>query len=79
MSIGRNGGVVNDLLLKTNAGIHLYTQEEIENYIITVYTEFKNYGSIRYHGIDNIVKQFNQDEMASKFSYLFNNVLNNQW
>ena len=51
LSMGSSGGVVEEILKKTNAGANLNNLEDIKNFIEKKYLEYKNYGLVKYEGI----------------------------
>ena len=75
ISIGEKGGEVAKLLKATNAGIHCRTTEEIENFILKTYLEWKNSGIVKYCGIKEEIMKFSHIEMARKFV----NILEKKW
>lgn len=68
LSIGISKGVVEELLSKTKAGVHISNHYELENYIKAAYTDYKINGNIGYKGIDSELKKYSQNEMAKKFA-----------
>jgi len=69
LSIGNtNGGVVNDLLKQTNAGVHVQTETELWEYLFKAYQEYKELGAVQYQGIDAEIMKFSHLEMAKKFA-----------
>lgn len=69
LSIGNpNGGVVNDLLKQTNAGVHIQTDAELWEYLFNAYQEYKELGAVQYHGIEAEIMKFSHFEMAKKFA-----------
>jgi len=62
------GGVVKDLLNQTQAGVHVSNEEELRQYLLTAYREFKNCGAVTYHGINTEVMKYSHREMAKKFA-----------
>jgi len=74
-SIGISGGVVEELLSETKAGVHASTQEEIEDALKNLYYEFKSSGRVGYNGIESEVNKYSQREMARKFAELLNNMV----
>jgi hypothetical protein len=68
LSIGALGGVVEELLKITGAGIHLSSQEDTEKVIMKAYHEYKSLNTVSYHGLSYEIDKFSQIEMARKFS-----------
>lgn len=78
LSIGISGGVVEELLTKTSAGIHASTQEEIEDVLRKFYYEFKLKGKVGYSGINSEIEKYSQKEMARKFAEVLNDITSNK-
>ncbi|NQE44520.1 hypothetical protein C5S31_00680, partial [ANME-1 cluster archaeon GoMg2] len=68
LSMGISGGVVEDLLKETNAGVHTSSQEEIERALKIFHSEFKLKGRVGYCGISTKIERYSQREMARKFA-----------
>ena len=67
MSIGYKGGVVDELLEKTNAGVSLNDVDEIKKEIFRAYSEFKSSGEVKYSGIPEEIEKYSHKEMAKEF------------
>ncbi len=76
LSIGSTGGVVEELLIKTNAGVNLNKLNEIKNHIEKTYLEYKNNGRVKYEGIPEQVNKYSHKNMAKKFATLLNEITN---
>lgn len=74
LALGYVGGVVDDLLKQTNAGVSLDNVDEIKKEILRAYSEFKSYGSVQYNGLNGEVKKYSHKEMAKKFVDVFNQI-----
>jgi len=73
VSMGLSGGIVEELLRKTNAGIHVSSKdgsEGIKSIIKKAYCEFKLTGKVTYHGIQSEIDKYSHREMAKKFAAL---------
>jgi len=62
------GGVVKDLLKQTQAGVHVSNVEELKEYLIKAYMEYKKTGAAQYNGIEAEVMKYSHREMARKFA-----------
>ena len=52
LSIGcTDGGVVKELLDQTQAGVHISKEEDLKEYLLKTYHEYKENGVVQYHGI----------------------------
>ena len=68
------GGVIKELLIETQAGVHVRNNEEIKEVIIKAYREYKDFGTVLYHGIDEEVMKYSHKEMARKFAEVLDTV-----
>jgi len=75
LSIGASGGVVEDLLKITGAGLHLSRQEDMERIIMNAYHEYKSNNTVSYHGLPSEINKFSHIEMARKFSAVLDDLL----
>jgi glycosyltransferase involved in cell wall biosynthesis len=67
LAVGYVGGVVDELLDKTNVGISLNKVDRIKEEILKAYSQFKSSGSVSYNGKLDEVKKYSHKEMAKKF------------
>lgn len=67
LALGFVGGVIDDLLQETNAGVSLNQLDEIKEEILRSYSEFKSLGSVSYKGNNNEVEKYSHVEMTKKF------------
>ena len=74
ISIGYVGGVIDELLEKTNTGISLNSVDGIKKEVFRAYSEFKS-GQLNYSGIPEEINKYSHKEMANKFANVFNNTL----
>ncbi|WP_048067203.1 hypothetical protein [Methanospirillum hungatei] len=61
-----------ELLDQTKAGVHCATEDELRNYLIQAYREYKELGAVQYHGIEKEIMKYSHVEMARKFTVLLN-------
>jgi hypothetical protein len=71
MAIGGLKGATSELLTKTGAGVQLFSAEEIRNFLLTSYQQYRDRGSVTYAGISSEVEQYTHRDMARKFAELF--------
>lgn len=77
LSIGHTGGgVVNELLDQTGAGVHISDEDDLNAYLLQSYKEFKEKGSVSYYGIHEEIMKYSHIEMARKFAYVLDTVCN---
>lgn len=72
---GDNGGVVDQLLAQTRAGITANTPEEVCNFITEKYNEWKENGDVAYYGIEEEIKKYSREEQVKKMAGLINSAL----
>ncbi|MGB9642954.1 MAG: glycosyltransferase [Candidatus Ratteibacteria bacterium] len=75
ISIGEKGGEIEKLLIKTQAGNHCQTLQEIEIYLVNAYKQWKQRGQVTYMGIKEELMRFSHIEMAKRFV----NILEGRW
>ena len=68
------GGVVKDLLLQTQAGVHAGNEEELKTAILQAYHEYKEFGAVQYRGIDTEVLKYSHKEMARNFADVLDSI-----
>lgn len=69
-----DGGVVKELLDQTQAGVHVSNEEELKDYLMKAYQEYKEAGAVQYRGIDAEVIKYSHREMARKFAEVLDEV-----
>jgi hypothetical protein len=76
LSLGyTGGGVIKDLLMQTQAGVHVGNIEELKDAVLTAYHEFKESGAVQYRGIDAEVMKYSHKEMARNFAQVLDTVI----
>lgn len=71
---GPDNCVVEGLLRETGAGAYVRSLEELRHTLLDCYNEFTERGCVPYAGVEEKIMQHNQENMAKKFSGLFNAV-----
>jgi len=69
-----DGGVVKELLDQTQAGVHCSNEDEIRDYLLKAYREYKQLGAVQYRGIEEEVMKYSHREMARKFAKVLDEV-----
>jgi glycosyltransferase involved in cell wall biosynthesis len=72
LAIGSAKDEIADLLEATRAGVFADTDDRITEILAGFFHQFRQYGYVPYSGVDNVVQQYSQKEMAKKFSQLLN-------
>ena len=76
LSIGStDGGVVKELLDQTRAGVHCSNETDLREYLLRVYRQYQEGGSVQYHGIETEVMKYSHREMARKFADVLEGML----
>lgn len=75
LSIGASDGVAEELLRITESGLHLSSQQDVENAIMNAYYEYKSQNKVNYHGLSNEIYKFSQIEMARRFSEVLDEII----
>jgi len=74
LSIGYSKGVINELLIETQAGVVAEDEYELEEALMNYYNEYKVEGRVRYAGIDSKIEQYSHREMARKLVGVFEEI-----
>jgi glycosyltransferase involved in cell wall biosynthesis len=74
LSVGISGGVIDELLDTTNAGVHGAGKDKIKGEIRKFYDEFKRSGSVEYRGIEREIQKFSHKEMAKQFAVVLDQI-----
>lgn len=69
------GGIIKELLVQTQAGIHSGNYDELRDAIFQAYQEFKKFGVVQYRGIPDEVMKYSQKEMAKNFGRVLDTVV----
>ena len=69
-----DGGILKELLDQTQAGVHISNVEELKEYIIKAYHEYKESGMVQYRGIDAEIMKYSHREMARKFGEVLDKI-----
>ncbi|MFW5879400.1 MAG: hypothetical protein ACOCUV_01115 [bacterium] len=74
---GDKCGVVDQLLLKTKAGITANTPEEVCTFITLKYNEWREAGQVRYDGIEKEINKYTREEQVNRMAGLIKKYLKN--
>ena len=75
LAIAQKGGVIDQLLKQTRAGILCCDAHETVEILLKWYCEWKKYGSIRYEGINDELQRFTRRETARRLSEVLNSLI----
>lgn len=75
LALGGPRGVVSELLEETGAGVHLRTESDLKRTIISWYQEYRETGSVAYHGNEKIY-DYSHEKMAGRYADILNSLSN---
>ena len=74
LAIGGGRGVLTEALEETHAGTHALSKEQVRNFLVTAYSEFKANGYVAYQGKETAIDRYTHLRMARQFANLLNSV-----
>jgi glycosyltransferase involved in cell wall biosynthesis len=75
LAIGGSKGFVKEILDETNAGIFAISIDEIKNFLVNSYMEWKKNGKVLYSGKTLYINKYSHREMAKKFSEVLERII----
>ncbi len=72
---GSEGDVIDELLIKTKAGVHAMNVPDIKEALTHLYQEYKDKGKVAYNGIESEVNKHSHREMARQFSGVLDQIV----
>lgn len=75
LAIPKIGGVVDELLEETGAGVSAGTKEEVIQIVRSWYDEFTKFGSVSYKGTDQTRKKYTRAAQAKKLAEIFKQIV----
>jgi hypothetical protein len=76
MAIGGLKGATSELLARTGAGVQLFSSEEIRNFLLSAYQQYRDRGRVTYTGVASEVEQYTHRDMARKFGEVLDGLRN---
>lgn len=76
LAIGGSSGFVKDIFDETNVGIFAISIDEIKNFLVNSYNEWKRNSQVAYHAKISSINKYSHREMAKKFSEVLNEITN---
>jgi glycosyltransferase involved in cell wall biosynthesis len=70
LAVGGVRGVLTEALEETGAGVHALSKQQLREFLIHSYTEFRERGRVRYRGNEVEVMKYTHEAMARNFSAL---------
>ncbi len=74
LAIGGSRGVLTEALDETHAGVHALSKEQVRNFLVKAYGEFKATGHVPYQGEETAINRYTHFRMARQFADLLNSV-----
>jgi glycosyltransferase involved in cell wall biosynthesis len=74
LAIGGPGGVVKELLQKTQAGVHVSSLPDLRKVLLEYYRTYQTHGTIPYHAVEEEVRKYTQEAMADRFAQVLNEI-----
>ncbi len=68
IAIGGNRGAMTQVLDETNAGTHLSSEQEVGDFLVNAYQEFKLGGAVIYRGDASAISRYSHIEMCRDFA-----------
>jgi glycosyltransferase involved in cell wall biosynthesis len=68
LTLGGTPGALTQVLAHTKAGVHVQSDRELKDFLVTAYAEFAHNKHVSYQGDADAVAQYTHREMARKFS-----------
>ncbi len=68
LAIGGNRGAMTQVIEETQAGVHLSTKEQVRDYLLNAYAEYKRNGEVTYRGQDVPTARYSHVEMSRSFA-----------
>jgi glycosyltransferase involved in cell wall biosynthesis len=72
LAVGGSRGVLTETLKETHAGTHALSKEEVRNFLVASYREFKTKGYVPYYGDDAAIGRYTHFQMARQFAEVLN-------
>jgi glycosyltransferase involved in cell wall biosynthesis len=74
LAIGGNRGVLTQVLEETGAGIHASSKDEVRNFLVQSYVEYKQQGYVACRGDASAVARYSHLEMSHSFAQALDSV-----
>ncbi|MDA0902545.1 MAG: hypothetical protein O3B09_03955, partial [Proteobacteria bacterium] len=75
IAIGKNNqNLVVKFILKNKLGNYIGSYEDFQKFLLSSINEFTDTGKIIFHGSDEFINQFSEENMTKRFMKLFNSL-----
>ncbi len=68
LAVGGSPGVQTDMLNETGAGTHAFSKEEVRDFLVNAYHEFKTQGFVSYRGEPTSIAKYTHWQMARRIA-----------
>lgn len=75
LAVGGTAGVLTDILQQTGAGVHAISKQQVGEYLLKAYSDYKLAGSVPYHGDERVIGSYNHVQMAQRFARLMDKLV----
>ena len=75
LAVGGSLGVLTQALQETRAGVHAISREQVREFLLTSYGEFKKSGCVSYSGDRQAIERYSHPEMARSFAQVLNDAV----
>lgn len=65
---------MNDVLEQTRAGVHALSQDDLRQFLMSAYSEYKRLGMVPYSGDASAIDQYTHSSMAGRFAEVLDSV-----
>jgi glycosyltransferase involved in cell wall biosynthesis len=70
LAVGGVAGVLTEVLEETRAGVHTFSKQQLRQFLVDSYREFREQGEVRFRGNDSAIMKYTHQAMAQSFSGL---------
>jgi hypothetical protein len=75
LAVGGTTGVLTDILNATGAGVHAISKQQVRDYLLQAYRDYKLSGSVPYHGNEHVISSYSHLEMAQRYAQLMDKMV----
>ena len=78
LAVGGSRGVLTETLEETHAGVHALSKEQLREFLLNAYAEYKKSGHVSYSGDRRAIEQYSHPEMARSYAQLLDGIVQPQ-
>jgi glycosyltransferase involved in cell wall biosynthesis len=75
LAVGGNRGVLTQALEETRAGMHALSKEQLRDFLLSAYADYKECGRVSYYGDRKAIDKYSHPEMARSFAQILDTVV----